>query len=351
MLTHLPVVTDGHLRCDASHVDGCQRCRPPLMAVCCDRCNPEAFNHYHVPFVKEPAKRRFVIPASFIRGPPQYQLRDALYKWRYEKAVELFGKGYVYQLGADLLMDDDVLWRVIDCWSFGKISGTDDLKKQTDWAHESIDDSGQSLISFIQDCVPTNVALAPTSRPPLMPVPVTNTPANNLNPAILPIMSTGPSEPSQNPTATQPRKRAPIRCGKCGLVAGHNIRRCPKRDTDSFSDNKENVAVKPALPPATQFTPTVSAISNPLLPLLPPMHVSALASVSTSLPVSSLPQTLPVQTSPNILPSCYDSLRQYQTRPVSANLHIASFPQYGLYGPSQAYSWTASPSTFNAQHG
>ncbi|KAJ3555014.1 hypothetical protein NP233_g12306 [Leucocoprinus birnbaumii] len=339
-------ITDGHIRCDPDHVDGCQRCRPPLKAPCCDKCSPELLTQLHVPYVKPPVQRRFRIPALFTRGPQHFKLRNAIHDWRYEKAVLLFGKGYVYQLGADLLMDDNVLWRIVDCWSHGKISTTADLIKQTDWPLESIEACGQSLIDVLSthsSMVPDpsvhlsqedqTTAATPLSTSQTVAAPVLEH-SNELPPIspasedVEPLSMADSSTTSLSvlhPDPSLSQKQPFRRCSGCG-EAGHNIQRClnphlkpnyVKKSTKKGS--KENVPVGASttrhLSPLKVESQIFQSPSKPPLTVVQPSSSSQ--PVQQPLALSSgLPQPA--------LPSCYDFLRQ----PYSNSQWLSSQPLY-----------------------
>jgi hypothetical protein len=49
--------TDDHLKCEESTLDGCLWCKPKIHSICCDLCNPDAFEKFKAVLISKPAKQ------------------------------------------------------------------------------------------------------------------------------------------------------------------------------------------------------------------------------------------------------------------------------------------------------
>lgn len=78
-------------------------------------------------------------------------LRRALYDWRREHALEIFGESVVETLGAKLLVPDEVVERLVSCSQAFKIITVPDILKETGWTYEDnwLQDLGESLLALL----------------------------------------------------------------------------------------------------------------------------------------------------------------------------------------------------------
>lgn len=144
------VVVDGHHRCNPASPAGCQRCAWQPSSTCCDKCHSQAFEKFRVLSVKKkPSPRRSIIPTMNTRSSQHSLVEDVIYKWRYTQAVKHFGAGVVRCLGPQLLMSQDVLDRILVCWTRGKITDLSHFYRETLWSTEWVKFYGQSLIDIL----------------------------------------------------------------------------------------------------------------------------------------------------------------------------------------------------------
>ena len=134
----LPKKVSDHKECRPDLPDGCPRCAYTTSDICCEICSPEAF--MLLTPVSTPARQkqasglgRSRINKDYERDQQDRQLASALHEFRQRKTLERFGAGGLRQMGAGLIMTDDVLARIVDCAHFNKIRNQDTLAKETRW--------------------------------------------------------------------------------------------------------------------------------------------------------------------------------------------------------------------------
>jgi hypothetical protein len=148
--SHCVAVTGTHHLCDPDSYEGCERCRPQTTWVCCDKCNPGEFlKLITAPHKKTLTPQHSIIPSSYTRSPQHFVFKEKTYKWRREQATVHRGKGLVHWLGAQLLMPDQVIERVIVCWTFGKISHISHLWRETSWSQQWVNICSDSLLALL----------------------------------------------------------------------------------------------------------------------------------------------------------------------------------------------------------
>jgi hypothetical protein len=135
-------------------------------------------------------------------------------------------------------MSDEVMERVIACWSFDKITNISHLLRETTWAEEWVHTYGQSVVDILCALSPFDKPAPVESLPHatlIHPVTVLADPSSITSLANLPGRShtvTPCSDSPQLPAnvnlllapqhcAPQRRPRAPNRCRGCGQT-GHN---------------------------------------------------------------------------------------------------------------------------------
>ena len=179
---------DDHLHCDTTLSEGCTRCCPKSFSICCDLCNPEAFQYLNfkiVPREKQSGKSQI---KGFKMNETSKQLQINLFDWRDEKAITKFPQAHVIDFGGGLLLSDQHIQRILQCASSHKLSTIEALLKETHWRKDWADELGESLLSVIHKHYP----------PPSLP-------------SISTERTTGPSR----------GPRGPMKCSKCHEI-GHN---------------------------------------------------------------------------------------------------------------------------------
>ena len=195
---HLTAVLTGtdHILCDKSSPSGCTRCILPASNFCCDLCHPDYFAQ-HIPPAppKKPSRpRRSPLPKTYVRPPSKMPLAESLKIWRRDEAIKRYGAGRFRLLGAGLVMNDDVLDRIVDFVE--KIKTREDLGRELhDW--NDLPRYCTQILSLI-DAYTASIA------PPPPPPPECEAP----------IQDNATTAPAQAKT------RAPPRCSECG-IAGH----------------------------------------------------------------------------------------------------------------------------------
>lgn len=249
ILEHVFLVSDGHHRCDPVILGGCQRCRPKHGTICCDRCHPTFRDEFSIPHdPKKSTQRRSVIPVLYTRHPQHSVLKEAIHEWREIQTLRRFGPGAARRLGDELLMSDEVLERIMGCWTFHKITEVSHFRRETNWPEKWIQACGQSLIDLLISYSPLKEksTLAPPSTLVLSEPTLVFSDSSTLAHPLTPVLSDPypfptPAQPSDHSTAAstgttkaiednacpvlaalpRPRKCAQIRCGNCQQL-GHN---------------------------------------------------------------------------------------------------------------------------------
>ena len=155
-----------HLLCEKNSADGCPRCRPKKILVCCDLCHPDAFAHLKPP---PPLDKTRTSARSSIKSMPMneldLQLRDALRKWRDEKAPLKFPAAFIQNFGAKVFISDDLIARIVLCAHAGKLTSKSNIQKETKWRPDLIEEFGDSLLSVVHRYYPTkDTSSAPSAR-------------------------------------------------------------------------------------------------------------------------------------------------------------------------------------------
>ncbi|KAM6503169.1 P-loop containing nucleoside triphosphate hydrolase protein [Amanita muscaria] len=146
------IVSNDHLICNPSQPTGCAHCAPKKIDICCDLCHPSFFNQYQM----DPDQQSRGTAKSHLKcfEPTESDLRlkDDLFKWRKEKALVKFGRCLFETLGANLLMSDEVIERIVACVHSRKIKSLDDVTRETGWTNEAswVAEFGGSLMEVIQ---------------------------------------------------------------------------------------------------------------------------------------------------------------------------------------------------------
>ena len=76
------------------------------------------------------------------------ELTAALYDWRKSEATKKFKGSIVRQLGAKVLMAEEIVVRVVECARAGKLVDVKSLKLETSWKYA--EECGESLLSVIR---------------------------------------------------------------------------------------------------------------------------------------------------------------------------------------------------------
>jgi len=145
-----------HLECDPSQPDGCSRCRPVPITICCDLHNPELLSLYKSPLIKiprQPGQSRLVERETTAEDKENQRkndtdLRNALETWRRDQVEKRYGRATLRNLGPSLVMGEKVRDRIVDCARHGKIKTTANLERETKWTHAV--EYGSEIIKIIE---------------------------------------------------------------------------------------------------------------------------------------------------------------------------------------------------------
>ncbi|KAJ7182546.1 hypothetical protein C8R43DRAFT_829069, partial [Mycena crocata] len=129
--------------------EGCPRCVAQTPRICCELCNPqflEMFGRVDLPLREQAAPRRSRI-ASYHTDALDMNLRDVLHGFRCTTTVPKFGCIVLKNSGPSIVMSNEVLQRIIDCAHFFKISSTEQLARETQWA--GVTEFGTEVVDLI----------------------------------------------------------------------------------------------------------------------------------------------------------------------------------------------------------
>jgi len=178
-----------HLLCDPTSPSGCSRCRPRSATVCCDLCDPDAFEYLNRtstdPKARAPAKSSI---KKFDMTATDYNFQAALFDWRDESAPRKFSAAIIEDIGSHIFMSDEIINRIIKCAHVGKLSSLSDLHKETKWRKEWVQEFGESILALARQFYPPQPAR--------------------------------PMDSPSNDTGATSRKRGPFKCSACGNL-GH----------------------------------------------------------------------------------------------------------------------------------
>ncbi|KAI0639543.1 P-loop containing nucleoside triphosphate hydrolase protein [Trametes polyzona] len=206
-----------HKLCDTSKPEGCARCSPKPSMVCCDLCNPSAFEYIITPrpAITRKMKKSHIKPSP--HTPSSRRLREVLFDWRDQRTLEKFGAAILSDFGGNLFLPTTILDRIVLCAQAGKLSTVDALRRESGWRPEWIDQYGESIMGMCNEIYPPN----PPQLPPVQTVAV----AASLNNSRA--QNVAGSAPTMDTTG---RKRRTPTCSVCKQT-GHNSRNrlCPGR--------------------------------------------------------------------------------------------------------------------------
>lgn len=216
LLTLAPAESD-HLTCDSSDPSGCLRCCVKAPEHCCDlhgggkaivdKLCPA------VPFEKPSKAASRSRIQKYTHEAMDKELDLVLHTWRVRKTLQVYGEGTYRQFGADLILPEDVMDRIVDCVHHNKVATADDLRRELRWS--GVDEYGEEVLSMIKNVRPTPLDASPivvASRAALATAPATD---NNI-----PRPLVQDTELPQGATGDAKAKRI-IKCGSCQTV-GHN---------------------------------------------------------------------------------------------------------------------------------
>ncbi|EJF56827.1 hypothetical protein DICSQDRAFT_174510 [Dichomitus squalens LYAD-421 SS1] len=153
------------------------------------------------------------------------EFRAELNQYRREQTVKTHGLAHLNNLGAGIIMGDETLDRIADCARAQKLTTVETLYQETKWPKSR--ELGADVLKLIKKYYPANSPFAST------PLRVRQSE---------PQADGAPSQSSNR--AVSATAKAPRQCGACGQY-GHiksNLR-CPARDKQAGSDDKENTTV------------------------------------------------------------------------------------------------------------
>lgn len=143
---------DDHMRCDETDPQGCRRCRPKVMDLCCDICNPAELEAAMLTLtVARPARapaKSHIKPYS--KTQVHFNLRGKIFEWRRENATKKLGAMAIRKYGPELFLPDQLVDRIVDCSQYGKITSLEHLLKETHWRKDRVTEFGDSLLNMLQ---------------------------------------------------------------------------------------------------------------------------------------------------------------------------------------------------------
>ena len=112
-----------HLECNPSQPDGCSRCCPIPITICCDLHNPELSSLYQstlIKFPRQPGQSRLVEKEINQEDEENQrkintELRHALETWRRDKVITKYGRVTLCNLGPSLVMGEKIQDQLVDC--------------------------------------------------------------------------------------------------------------------------------------------------------------------------------------------------------------------------------------------
>ena len=130
-----------HLECDPSHPDGCSRCRPAPIAICCDLHNPELASLYASTLIKIPRQlgQSRLIEKETRNEDKENQMKIdtelwlALEMWRHDRVEKKYGRAALRNLGPSLVMGEKVRDQMVDCARHGKLDTIAHVEREMKW--------------------------------------------------------------------------------------------------------------------------------------------------------------------------------------------------------------------------
>jgi len=136
-------------------LEGCSRCKPKVHSICCDLCNPTAFEKFEVLVCPKPAKQTAKSHIkAYTMTSTHHKLQDALFDWRDLTAPMKFKPSIVETFGPGILISDDIIACIVDCAQVGKVHSVAQLIKETSWQDDWAKEFGPSLLRVIHQFYP-----------------------------------------------------------------------------------------------------------------------------------------------------------------------------------------------------
>ena len=143
--------------CDETQPNGCDRCRPRNITVCCDICHPEPFTTTFTTSVAPSASR--ATPKTHIKEfkatDVDLELKIALLDWRDKNALIKFRVPVIRTMGSKILLSDQIIARIVECAHVGKMKTVLQLAQETGWRKDWAEELGESLLDVVQTYYPT----------------------------------------------------------------------------------------------------------------------------------------------------------------------------------------------------
>lgn len=197
-----------HKDCDEDQPLGCSRCAPIPSIVCCDMCNPIAFEGLFGPKSRTTRGLRKSTVKPYDSDQRDYELRQALLQWRDKETVKLHGSAVLHAYGGSFILPIETMKRIVQCAHAGIISTPEEFRREVIAPVEWVDKYVGSILPIVQDVYP----LPPAASPP---PPVPPTAPQQTQPAARTSTATGSTG-----SAPPAKKRKAPTCGRCGQV-GH----------------------------------------------------------------------------------------------------------------------------------
>lgn len=137
-----------HLLCDNTTPMDCTHCQPKPSHLCCDLCNSSNFEDLTAATIPKPARapvKSNVKPYKMVNG--DHKLKQAILDWQKQWMITMFGLILTWKYGANYLLPDDLVQRIIDCVHASKLISVESLKRETHWTGAK--EHGPSLLELI----------------------------------------------------------------------------------------------------------------------------------------------------------------------------------------------------------
>lgn len=178
--------------------------------MCCDLCKPDEVDSF-LPIRQDTAasktrRKNKIKLDKFALSEAEESLKNALFRWRKERAQELYDELDYY--GEDIFIHHRIIGEIVALAHKNKLKDVQALKDQTRW--DLADEYGHEIIELV------TIHCPPPTAPPLF----ASTPlAAGSRRHSLPAAST--SAESSSATAANTRTRRATKCSACGQT-GHN---------------------------------------------------------------------------------------------------------------------------------
>ncbi|KAJ3560542.1 hypothetical protein NP233_g10773 [Leucocoprinus birnbaumii] len=144
-----------HLLCKPG--EGCERCKAVDTQECCDICNPEYFEKYSVTYVKPKVTRQAYVKklTDEVKATQEFKdLQRAIFSWCQDNAPKKLSPYMIASIRAQSFLSEPMINRIIKCAYARKLTGVDQLIKETNWHCDWAQELGPSLIDLLLKHLP-----------------------------------------------------------------------------------------------------------------------------------------------------------------------------------------------------